>query len=147
MSLGDLLGDLDKGKLFRESIHVGDVFLKSFEGIDHPKFFIVAGISQDKVCLCTVYINSNIHPSILKKQYLLDLQVPLKKSTNPFLKYDSFANCSTIIPLQSEPLSKWMADKSCKVIGCVFKNDLSLIVKTLKKSGLLSEEEITLYFP
>lgn len=146
MSLGDLLGDLDKSKLFKESLNSGDVFLKEFEGIDHPKFFIVAGICIDRVFLCSVYINSNIHPSLMSRQNLLELQIPLKKSNNPFLKYDSFANCSSPIPMEVEPLSDWIADNSCKVIGTVFQKDLILIVEALKNSGLLSEEEIDLYF-
>ncbi len=146
MSLGDLLGTFDKSKLFKHSLNAGDVFFKEFEGIDHPKFFIVVGISQDKVFLCSIYINSNIHPSIMKRQHLLELQIPLKQSNNPFLKYDSFANCSTTIPMESESLSQWIANDSCKVIGSVSQDDLKLIIDTIKNSGLLSEEEIELYF-
>lgn len=146
MSLGDLLGDSDKKKLLKQSLSAGDVFLKKFEEIDHPKYFIVAGISKDRIFLCSIYINSRIHPSIMIRQQLLELQIPLKKENNPFLKYDSFACCSSPIPMESEPLGKWVSDGSCKVIGRVFKDDLNTIVKTLKNSGLLSEEEIDLYF-
>lgn len=146
MSLGDLLGSADKSKLFKKSLRIGDVFLKKFEGIKHPKFFIVAGLSKNKVYLCSVYINSRIHPSIMKRQYLLELQIPLRKQNNPFLKYDSFANCSTHIPMESESLSNWIADNSCKVIGSIFKKDINLIIETLKGSGLMSEEEMDLYF-
>jgi hypothetical protein len=146
MSLGDLLGNLGRSKLFKQSLNTGDVFLKEFEGIDHPKFFIVAGISQDRIFLCSIYINSRIHPSVMQRQHLLELQVPLKKQNNPFLKYDSFANCSTPIPMESEPLSEWVSNDSCKVIGSIYKDDLSSIVDALKNSGLLSEDEIELYF-
>ena len=146
-SLGDLLGGADKSKLFKQSLSLGDVFLKEFEGIEHPKFFIVAGLSGDKAFLCSVYINSRIHPSIMKKQNLLELQIPLRKSHNPFLKYDSFANCSNHIPMDTESLNGWVSEGSCKVIGSVFKDDMLAITKTLKNSGLLSEEEIELYFP
>lgn len=146
MSLGDLLGNSDKSKLIKQSLNIGDVFLKNFDGIDHPKFFIVAGICQDKIFLCSIYINSRIHPSIMQRQNLLELQIPLKKSNNLFLSYDSFANCSTPIPMESEPLSNWIADGSCKVIGSLFKDDLEMITNALINSGLLSEEEIELYF-
>ena len=146
MSLGDLLGSADKSKLFKKSLSIGDVFLKEFEGIEHPKFFIVVGLSKDKVYLCSIYINSRIHPSVMKRQHLLELQIPLRKQNNPFLKYDSFANCSTHIPMKSESLSNWITDDSCKVIGSIFKKDLNLIIKTLKESGLMSEEEMDLYF-
>lgn len=146
MSLGDLLKPHDKSKLFKHSLRAGDVFLKEFEGINHPKFFIVAGISQDKIFLCSIYINSNIHPSVMKRQHLLELQIPLKQANNPFLKYDSFANCSTPIPMKAEALSQWITNNSCKVIGTISQNDLKTIVDTLKNSGLLSDEEMDLYF-
>ncbi len=146
MSLGDLLENVDKSNLFKHSLSAGDVFLKEFEEIDHPKFFIVAGVSRDKIFLCSIYINSNIHPSVMRRQHLLELQIPLKQSNNPFLKYDSFANCSTPIPMESESLGQWIANNSCKVIGSVFQDDLKLIVDAIKNSGLLSEEEIELYF-
>lgn len=147
MSLGDSLGSLDKGELFRKTIKPGDVFLKDFDDIDHSKFFIVVGMSTDKVFLCSVYINSRIHPSIMKKQHLLELQIPLKKENNTFLKYDSFANCSTIIPMEGKALGDGIANNTCKVINSIFKKDLTLIVRSIKDSGLLSEEEIELYFP
>lgn len=146
MSLGDLLGDLDKSELFKKSLNAGDVFLKEFQGIDHPKFFIVVGICANRLFLCSVYINSNIHPSLMSRQNLLELQIPLKKVNNPFLKYDSFANCSHTIPMEAESLSEWITDDTCKVIGSVYQKDLTLIVESIKNSGLLSEEEIELYF-
>lgn len=146
MSLGDLLKNSDKSKLYSQSLNLGDVFLKKFEGIEHPKFFIVAGLSQDRVFLCSVYINSDIHPSIIRRQNLLELQVPLRKQNNSFLNYDSFANCSNPIHMESTSLIEWVTDNSCKVIGSIFKEDLNTIKEALKNSGLLSVEEIKLYF-
>jgi hypothetical protein len=48
--------------------------------------------------------------------------------------------------MESEPLIQWVSDHSCKVIGSIYKDDLISIVDALKNSGLLSEEEIELYF-
>lgn len=48
--------------------------------------------------------------------------------------------------MESEPLSQWNSNDSCKVIGSVYQDDLQLIVEALKNSGLLSEEEIELHF-
>jgi|GEM_PF-854867 len=146
MPIGDVLGNSAKEKLFANSFKIGDVFLAKFDGINHDKFFILFGISYNRLFLCAVYINSDIHPAIRNKQNLLDLQVPLKKSNNPFLKYNSFANCSTTIPMDSEPLGKKIANNSCKVIGSVFQEDLEIIRNCVKNSGLLSEDDIELYF-
>ena len=46
-----------------DSIQRGDILLSDFAGIDHRKFFVVMGVSEDKVC-GFFFINSNIHPAI-----------------------------------------------------------------------------------
>lgn len=37
-------------KLIESRIGRGDILLSEFDGIDHQKFFVVMGISEDKVC-------------------------------------------------------------------------------------------------
>lgn len=46
-----------------DSIKRGDILLSEFDGIDHRKFFVVMGVSEDKIC-GFFFINSNIHPAI-----------------------------------------------------------------------------------
>lgn len=147
MAIGDSLNKITKDKLFKFSLKKGAVFLNKFEEIDHPKFFIVAGLSTDKVFTCSVYINSNIHPAIMKKQTLLDLQVPLKGSKYNFLDHDSFVCCSTPLPIETENISKWINEtKSCQIKGQLDEEDLENITNTLINSGLFTDEEIELYF-
>ena len=45
-----------------DSIKRGDILLSEFDGIDHRKFFVVMGVSEDKIC-GFFFINSNIHPA------------------------------------------------------------------------------------
>jgi len=142
-------GSFDKNagkKMFKKNIKQGDVFLKNFEEADHPKFFIVAGVCEHNIYLCSVFLNSNIHPALFAKQNLLNLQVPLKKDMNPFLKYDSFANCAYPIQTETEKIADEIIKGTCKVIGSIHKDDLNNIQESLINSGLLSEEEIELYF-
>lgn len=145
-SLGDAFGGNAKEKLFQAGLTKGDIFLNRFEGIDHPKFFIIAGIAADKIFTCAVYINSEIHPSLFRKQELLELQIPIKKANYPFLKYDSFICCSTTLYINSTNIFNWIENKSCKVIDKLTTNDLTTITNTIINSGLLTEEEIELYF-
>lgn len=60
-----------------DSIKRGDILLSEFDGIDHRKFFVVMGVSEDKIC-GFFFINSNIHPAIFNKQEQLNLQYPLR---------------------------------------------------------------------
>ena len=47
------------------SIGRGDILLSEFDGIDHRKFFVVMGVSEEKVC-GFFFINSNNYTSIAK---------------------------------------------------------------------------------
>jgi hypothetical protein len=40
----------------------------------------------------------------------------------------------------------WMNNNQCTYIGCIDNEDLENITQTLIQSGLLTEEEIELYF-
>jgi hypothetical protein len=68
----------EKGMLYRAAVSSGDVFIKNFVNIDHPKYFVVAGMSEDKIYVCAVYINSNIPGFMYSRQKLLNLQVHIK---------------------------------------------------------------------
>ena len=74
MDIGNLLGAETTQSLYKVSLSKGDVFIGSFEGIKHEKFFVIAGLSHDKMCICAVFINSNIPEFIYKKQELSGLQ-------------------------------------------------------------------------
>ena len=87
-----------------DSIQRGDILLSEFDGIDHRKFFVVMGVSEDKIC-GFFFINSNIHPAIFNKQDQLDLQYPLNHTDYPFLKYDSFLCASSVIERKISDIS------------------------------------------
>ncbi|MFK7030682.1 hypothetical protein [Flavobacterium oreochromis] len=142
----DNLSDDAKKELFINSLNKGDVLLKDFEEAQHKKFFIIAGKSDNKLFICSVFINSSIHPSLNTKPKLLSLQIPINKEDNDFLRYNSFANCAyPIISDIQEIASKYLSNE-CKVIGTVTKNDLIKIQQALISSDLLSDEEIDMFF-
>lgn len=142
----DLLGNDKLQELFNAGLNRGDVFLHEFPGIDHLKMFIVVGISRDIVYTCSVYINSKIHPFISNNNDLLILQIPILRIDNPFLHHDSYASCNSPIKSTSMVIQNKILDKSCKVIGQICAKDLSRITIALKESGVLTVEEIELYF-
>lgn len=146
MSIGDAFSSAAKEALFQNALAKGEVFLNKFPEIDHPKFFIVVGLSDDKLYTCSVYINSEIHPSIKAKQELYNLQVPIQKANNGFLSHDSYACCSTLLPIESNKINEWKNSGSCKVIGQVSEQDLEIITNTILDSNLLTAEEIEQYF-
>ncbi|MDI6050923.1 hypothetical protein QLS31_13890 [Flavobacterium sp. XS2P24] len=145
-SFKDLLGSGQIQKLFNVGLGKGDVFISDFEGIDHLKMFIVIGISKNTVLTCSVFINSEVHPFIARNQELLSLQIPILKSDNPFLNHDSYASCNSPIKSSTTNIQNKITDKSCRVIGKICEKDVTTITATLVNSGVLSPEEIELYF-
>lgn len=58
-----------------------------FDDIDHGKFFVVIGVSQD----CVVgffFINSNIHPALRNRPEQLAMQYPMRRK--------DYLSCGTI---------------------------------------------------
>jgi len=126
--------------MFKQLLSRGSVFAGKFNGIDHEKYFIVAGISQDNVYCCSVFINSNIPPFIYNNRSLLDLQVNIKGSKYDFLHYDSFAACNSIQRHFVDDIAH------CRYLGQIDTEDLNNITKTVINSGLLAQKEIDQYF-
>src|SRR5258708_23803703 len=60
------------------------------------KYSIIVGISEDQFYVATVFINSLINPHAINSQILVNLQFEIKKAQYPFLKRDSFVDCSHI---------------------------------------------------
>lgn len=145
MKLGDSLGTDAQKKLFSIGLSKGDVFTGEFPEIDHEKYYIIIGLSADKVFTCSVYINSEIHKSLYVKPELFALQIPISKANNPFLDYDSFACCSTPLPINSEFIFNQKQAGKCRIKGRISQIDLEVITRAIKNSGLLSDEEIELY--
>lgn len=67
-----------------------------FEDIDHGKFFVIIGVSDEYV-VGFFFINPNITRSLFGKPDLLALQYQLFKRDYDFLRYDSFLNASNMI--------------------------------------------------
>ena len=146
MAVGDFISREKSNDLFKSTLSKGNVFLGEFSGVEHKKFFIVVGLSNDKIYLCSVFINSSIPTFIYNKQELLNLQVPIKRAKYNFLKYDSFVSCNTQLKYDFTDIKKWIDRGICQYIGNIDNDDLNNITSTLIESGLLTQKEIDLYF-
>ena len=129
-------------KLRLASIQPGDVFLGELEGVDHEKFFVIAGVSGDRVLCCSVLINSKINPFIKKRPHMLERQLELLATDYEFLSHDSYVNCAQ--PLKSK--LEFFASTGYRYRGSLKEEDVKTIKDFLITSGQLSQEEIELYF-
>ena len=100
-------------------------------------------MSDKKVKICSVFINSEIHPSLYHKKHLLELQYPVRKENCQFLKYDSFINCAYTNILIVEDIIHDITTKKSQIIGTLIEEDINEIRRLIVNSGLLSQSEIT----
>ena len=127
------------------SIGRGDILLSEFDGIDHRKFFVVMGVSEEKVC-GFFFINSNIHPAIFNKQEQLKLQYPLRSRDYSFLKYDSFLCASSVIERSVADISDGIRNQTTMVIGRMKDEHINDVVEMVRASKVISERHKRLYF-
>ena len=131
--------------LIEESIGRGDILLSEFDGIDHRKFFVVMGVSEDKVC-GFFFINSNIHPAIFNKQEQLNLQYPLLHRDYEFLKYDSFLSASNVIERKLSDISEGIKNGTTMVIGKMKEKHVTDVVEMVRASKVISDRHKRMYF-
>lgn len=131
--------------LIEGSIGRGDILLSEFDGIDHRKFFVVMGVSEEKVC-GFFFINSNIHPAIFNKQEQLNLQYPLLHRDYEFLKYDSFLCASSVIERRLQDITDGLRNRTTQILGRMKEEHIQDVVEMVKASKVISERHKKLYF-
>ena len=131
--------------LIESSIGRGDILLSEFDGIDHQKFFVVMGVSEDKVC-GFFFINSNIHPAIFNKQEQLNLQYPLLHRDYEFLKYDSFLCASSVIERKLSDITEGIKNRTTTVIGKMKEEHVAEVVEMVRTSKVINERHKRMFF-
>lgn len=111
--LGDILEDVGD-KLAQNNIKVGNVYLINLDqqngitpkngDLTRDKFFIVLGFDNEGNVIGGLVINSKINYNLPSS--VTDYQLPIKVEQCPFLKYNSFVNCSKIIVANKAKFTK-----------------------------------------
>lgn len=124
------------------AIQPGSVILAPKEGVEHKKMYVVCGISGNRLCVCTVFINSEINPFILNRPNLRALQIEIHKSSYSFLEHRSYINCAN----QEHCNITELSTEDCKYLGELTNHHLAMVRSYVLKSGQLTPEEEDLYF-
>ena len=132
--------------LLKLGVNRGSILLSdSFEDIDHAKFFAVIGISQDKLA-GFFFINSRIHPIIMSKSKLLEMQFLLRKEDYKFLSYDSFLGANEVQVRTLDKIVTSMQNGQTSIVGELTKDDLEKVLEACRNSDLFSENEKSQFF-
>ena len=140
MKLGDFFPDDLQNTRFNDKIEVGSVLKYFVEDTTPPKYkrMIVIGITDDKVTIATVYINSELNTNVFKNKRMQALQVPIKKEDRDYLEHDSYVDCSFLHVKQIEKLTEEFKNHKLESLGKTSKEDLDLIKGTLISAETIS---------
>lgn len=133
---------LDRAGLRELAISPGAVFIGPWADVDHKKFLVVAGVTEDHILVCAVMINSEINQYIQKRPRMLSCQVELKSDDYDFLSHDSYANCAQ--PIKAK-FDLFVVD-DMQYCGILNETDLIQVQQRIIASGNLTIEEMSTFF-
>lgn len=116
-----------------------------FKHIDHGKFFVIVGVSNDYVAVF-FFINSNVNKYIEGKQEQLDMQYLMRKADYSFLKYDSFLCATKISKIPCKDLARTIKDGVTSIIGQMKKEHIEELLERARESILFSVAEKKMFF-
>lgn len=143
-NLGNILGNM-ADRLTQDCVYVGNVYLlpldqdngitpKNGDATRH-KFFIVLGMDEDGNLIGGLVINSHINHNL--PATVTDYHLPIKVEQCPFLKHDSFVNCSKIIIAKR---TKFTKETYCGEISDT--EMMELIIDTVKESPTVNKKQL-----
>lgn len=133
-------------ELLKLGVKRGSILLSdSFEDIDHAKFFAIIGISNNELA-GFFFINSRIHPIIMSKSKLLEMQFLLRKEDYKFLRYDSYLGANEVQVRSINRLATSMKNGQTSIVGELTEDDLNTVLNTCRNSDLFSENEKRQFF-
>jgi hypothetical protein len=140
MKLGDFFPEDLQNARFNDKIEVGSVLKYFVEDTTPPKYkrMIVIGITDDKVTVATVYINSELNTNVFRNKRMQALQIPIKKENRAYLEHDSYVDCSFLHVKQIERLNEEFKNHKLESLGKTSKEDLDLITGTLIGASTIS---------
>lgn len=109
-----------------------------FANIDHPKFFVVVGVTEDEVA-GFFYINSRINTNVNTKEEQLCLQFPISKDDYDFLSHDSYISATNVVTLPRDVIVRSMQSGQTLIKGKLLDNHMNDILNKVRSSRLFSK--------
>ena len=109
-----------------------------FANIDHPKFFVVVGVTEDEVA-GFFYINSRINTNVNTKEEQLHLQFPISKDDYDFLSHDSYISATNVVTLPRDVIVRSMQSGQTLIKGKLLDNHMNDILNKVRSSRLFSK--------
>lgn len=116
-----------------------------FEDIDHGKFFVIVGVTQESVA-GFFFINSAINRAVMGKPEQLAMQYPMRRADYPFLKYDSFLCATAIVKRPRSHIVRTMQDGTTRFVGTMLDRHMDELLQAARASRLFSKVDKETFF-
>lgn len=130
--------------LIESSVDRGSILHGPFHGIDHQKFFVVIGVTEECVA-GFFYINSAINRNINKKPGQLRMQYPIHREDYTFLARDSYICATEIQRIPRNRLSNGIAAGDVLIKGTLKEEHLNDLLNLTRNSNLFTANEKKLF--
>ncbi len=123
-----------------DRLEIGSVFFAMVQDTQPPKekYFVVVGKTADSLVLGNVYINSQINPNKFGSPALRELHLPVTVADCPFLKWNSFIDCSDIYTKRLADLASLLAAPVSPFVGSLPQLLLQRVLETLRGAPTIS---------
>lgn len=147
MSIFDNLGDKDISNKLKAHFAVKELtpgmVIRIYDPVaDKEKWLLILGIEDGNVLTGVVRINTDINFNVNHSKELQDLQYPLSKKDNGFLKWDSHVDCSNLFDRKYDELLKHVTQNPEELKGTVTNRDFDLITGAVKESPTITPKKL-----
>lgn len=133
-------------ELYEKEVRRGRIIHSyNFENIDHGKFFVIIGVTQDSI-VGFFFINSNINKYIQDKPDMMAVQYPLLKRDYAFLKHDSFICATEIEEIKKSDILDGIKNRSVVFVDDLRQEHLDDVLTMVRESKLFDKKEKEMYF-
>ncbi|HEY8930453.1 MAG TPA: hypothetical protein VIM55_14730 [Mucilaginibacter sp.] len=135
-SLADAFPEDKRRRFAADNLAIGTV-IKAFVSDTTPpkeKRLIIMGTSYDKVCVATVYINSELNAKIFPTKELRDLNYFIESVDREYIDHDSYIDCSNLHILKREVLQNIIVSNTNRVLGTISEDDYKILRDLIKSA-------------
>jgi hypothetical protein len=125
----------------REALRRGLVIYSHFPDIDHPKYYIFMGLTEEPGIVYGFFINST-PPSLARKNpKILDFQIEITPESYDFLSHTSFINCWKYFIMDFHEMISGLIESPSKIRGHLAETHLQKALDLVKKNPTFSKLE------
>lgn len=141
MNLGILLPQEIKDDFARRNIELGKTLLIEIPdfNISYKKYLIIVATSNSYIA--GVVINTEINLNFAWSEEVKKLHLPIKQQEHPFLKYDSFVDCSKLHKRLIAEICDAIKENPSMVIGNVTESFLRTLQITITHAKTISVKD------